>query len=333
MNAGSQSLNGWIILLKDKLAKGVISMLVIVTGGSGLIGRALTASLTKEGNEVIVLSRSPDRVAGLPAGAKAASWDGKSTDGWGDLVDGATAIVNLAGESIAGDSFIPSRWTADRKRRIRESRTNAGKALVAAVAAASNKPEMVIQSSAIGYYGPHEDELIDETYPAADDYLASVCVDWENSTVGVEELGVRRAIIRSGLVFTALGGIFTRLQLPFKLFAGGPMGSGNQYYSWIHMDDHIAAIRFLIDEQKAQGAFNLTAPNPVTSRQFGVTLGKVMSRPSFMPVPGFAMKMALGEVSMTALEGQRVIPKQLQELGFEFIYPDLEEALLEIVNQ
>lgn len=308
-------------------------MLVIITGGSGLIGRALTASLTQDGHQVIVLSRSPERVTGLPSGAKSYQWDAKSADGWGDLVDEADAIVNLAGESIAGDRFIPSRWTAERKRRIRASRTNAGKAVVSAVKAAVNKPDVVIQSSAVGYYGPQEDEFVDESFPAADDYLASVCVDWEASTAAVEQLGVRRAIIRSGLVFIAQDGIFARLQLPFKLFVGGPIGSGNQYYSWIHMQDTIAAIRFLIDKEEAQGAFNLTAPNPVTSRQFGKTLGMVTGRPSFMPVPGFAMKLALGEVSMTALEGQRVIPKRLQEMGFEFQYPDLEEALLEIVNQ
>ena len=308
-------------------------MLVIITGGSGLIGRALTDSLAKDGHEVIILSRSPERVSGLPADAKAILWDGKSIDGWGDLVDGSQAIVNLAGASIAGDSFIPSRWTAERKHHIRESRINAGKAVVAAVDAAVNKPEVVIQSSAIGYYGPHEDEIIDESFPAAGDYLASVCVDWEASTAAVEEQGVRRVIIRSGLLFTAQGGIFTRLQLPFKLFVGGPMGSGNQYYSWIHMQDGIAAIRTLIEKKEAQGPYNLSAPNPVTSRQFGVTMGAVMGRPSVMPVPGFALKMALGEVSMTALEGQRVIPKRLQELGFDFKYPDLEDALLEIVNQ
>lgn len=308
-------------------------MLVIITGGSGLIGRALTANLLEDNHEVIILSRSPEKVTGLPADAKAVLWDGKSTAGWGNLVDGSGAIVNLAGESIGGDGFIPSRWTAERKRRIRESRVNAGEAIVASVEAAVNKPKVVIQSSAIGYYGPHEDESIDESSPAADDYLASVCVDWEASTAAVEGQGVRRAIIRTGLVFNAQGGIFTRLQLPFKLFIGGPIGSGNQYYSWIHMHDYIAGIRYLIDEEAARGAFNLTAPNPVTSRQFGKTLGAVMGRPSILPVPGFALKMAIGEVSMTALEGQRVIPKRLQELGFEFKYPNLEDALLEIVNQ
>ena len=308
-------------------------MRVIITGGSGLIGRELTASLVQDGHEVIILSRNPEQVTNLPSAAQAVAWDGKTTTGWGELVEETDAIVNLAGESIAGEGFIPSRWTAERKQRIRQSRIDAGKAVAAAVAAASRKPEVVIQSSAIGYYGPHEDELIDEEFPAGDDYLARVCADWEAASAAVEDQGVRRVIIRTGLLFTVQGGVFTRLQFPFKLFAGGPMGSGNQYYSWIHKQDGIAAIRFLIGNKQAQGAFNLTAPNPVTSREFSQTLGKVMGRPSVIPVPGFAMKMTLGEVSMTALEGQRVIPKRLLELGFKFKYPDLEDALLEIVNQ
>jgi uncharacterized protein (TIGR01777 family) len=308
-------------------------MKIIITGGSGLIGRTLTESLTQDGHEVIILSRNPKTVTNLPTGAKAVAWDGKTAAGWGELVEGTHAIINLAGESIAGEGFIPSRWTAERKRRIRQSRIDAGEAIVAAVQAAEDKPEVVIQSSAIGYYGPQTDELIYEDHPAGDDYLASVCVDWEAATAEVEEGGVRRAIIRTGLVFTPEGGIYDRLQLPFKLFAGGPMGSGKQYYSWIHMQDAINAIRFLVEKKDAQGAFNLTAPSPVTSREFAKTLGKVMGRPSAIPVPSFAMKLALGEVSMTALEGQRVIPKHLLDLGFEFKYPDLEMALLEIVNQ
>ena len=306
---------------------------IIIAGGSGLIGRALTASLVHDEHEVIILSRSPENVRDLPKGARAVGWDGKTAAGWGKLVEQTDAIVNLAGESIAGEGFVPSRWTEERKQRIRQSRVDAGKAMVAAVTAASNKPEVLIQSSAIGYYGPHADEIIDEDFPAGDDYLARVCVDWEAASAAVEDQGVRRVIIRTGLVLTAQGGIFTRLQLPFKLFVGGPMGSGNQYYSWIHRQDEIAAIRFLIVTKEAQGAFNMAAPNPVTSREFARMLGRVMGRPSAIPVPGFAMKMALGEVAMTALEGQRVIPKRLLELGFEFKYPDLEEALLELVNQ
>ena len=278
-------------------------MRIIITGGSGLIGTELTKELTQEGHEVVVLNRNPENVRNLPGGAQAVAWDGKTAAGWGELVEKTDAIVNLAGESIAGEGFIPSRWTAERKQRIRQSRIDAGKAVVAAVAVANHKPEVAIQSSAVGYYGPQGDEPIDEDSPAGDDYLASVCVDWEAASAALEEQGVRRAIIRTGLMFTAQSGIFTRLQLPFKLFAGGPMGSGKQYYSWIHMQDGIAAIRFLIGNKQARGAFNLTAPNPVTSREFGKTLGKVMGRPSRIPVPGFAMQMAMGEVSMTALEG------------------------------
>jgi len=308
-------------------------MRIIITGGSGLIGTLLTKELSQEGHEVLILSRNPDIVRGLPSGAQAVAWDGKTAAGWEELVEETDAIVNLAGESIAGEGFIPSRWTAKRKKLIRQSRIDVGNAIVAAVAAANHKPEVVIQSSAIGYYGPQMDEFIDEDFPPYDDFLASVCVDWESATAAVAEYGVRRVITRTGLILTAQGGIFNRLQLPFRLFVGGPMGSGNQYYSWIHMDDEIAAIRSFIENKGARGAFNLTAPNPVTSREFGHTLGKVMGRPSAIPVPGFALQMALGEVSMTALEGQRVIPKRLLELGFEFKYPELEEALLEIVNQ
>jgi len=306
-------------------------MLAIIAGGSGLIGRALSGSLVKDGHEVIILSRSPESITGLPAEAKAIRWDGITAAGWGKLVDGSTVIVNLAGESIAGEGFIPSRWTPERKVRIRESRINAGKAIVEAVQTAVNKPVVVVQSSAVGYYGPHEDEIIDETFPPENDYLASVCVNWEASTAAVEDEGVRRVIIRTGLVLTTHGGIFTRLQLPFKLFVGGPIGSGKQYYSWIHVNDMISAIHTLIDNGETHGAYNLTAPNPITSREFGKTLGNVMGRPSMIPASSFALKLALGEVSSTALEGQRVIPKRLLDLGFKFEYPELKGALLDIV--
>ena len=308
-------------------------MRIIITGGSGLIGTELTKVLIQNDHEVIILSRNPENASDLLDGAQAVAWDGKTADGWGELVEETDAIVNLAGESIAGEGFIPSRWTAERKQRIRQSRIDAGKAVVAAVAAANHKPEVVIQASAVGYYGSHGDELIDEDFLSGEDYLASVCVDWENSTTAVEDLGLRRVIVRTGLVFTAQGGIFTRLQLPYKLFVGGPIGSGNQYYSWIHVQDWVAAVRLLIGNKATQGAFNLTTPNPVTNRDFGKTLGKIMGRPSIIPLPGFAMNLALGEVSMTALEGQRVMPKRILDLGFKFKYPELEEALLEIVNQ
>ena len=207
-------------------------MRTIITGGSGLIGRALAAELAAAEHEVIILSRTPGRVSGLPAGVRAAGWDGRTAEGWQDLADGATAIVNLAGESIAA-----GRWTAARKRRIAASRQQAGAAVVQAVAGATTRPQVVIQASAVGYYGPRGDETITEDSAAGDDFLAQVCVPWETSTEEVERLGVRRAIIRTGIVLSRDGGALPRMMLPFRLFSGGPLGSGRQGFPWIHHAD------------------------------------------------------------------------------------------------
>ncbi|MDH5505878.1 MAG: TIGR01777 family oxidoreductase [Anaerolineae bacterium] len=302
-------------------------MQVIIAGGSGLIGRALTAELTNNGHTVTLLSRRPESLSGLPAGVRAVGWDGKSAAGWGPLADGAGAIVNLAGENIAGDHFFPSRWTANRRQRIRQSRVNAGQAIVAAITAAKQKPAVLVQSSAVGYYGPRGDEPVDENSPAGDDFLAEVCGDWEGSTHAVESLGVRRVVARTGVVFSTHGGAFTRLALPFKLFAGGPLGHGRQYYSWIHINDQAAALRFLIENSTAQGIYNLTAPQPVTSKHLAQTLGRVMKRPAFVPVPGFAFRLAFGAVAATVLEGQRALPSRLQQAGFEFQFPEIEGAV------
>jgi len=306
-------------------------MRVIITGGSGLIGSALTKDLTQDGYEVIVLSRNPERLRELPQGAQAQGWDGESAQGWGHLADGAEAIVNLAGESIAGEHFFPARWTAERKQRILQSRLKAGRAVVEAVQAAKHKPKVVIQSSAIGYYGSRGNEMLNEGSLPGEDFVARVCLEWEASTKAVEAEGVRRAVIRTGVVLSLEGGAFTRLLLPFKLFAGGPMGDGHQYLSWVHVADEIGAIRFLIDNPQAQGAFNLTAPHPVTNREFAKLIGKQMRRPSFLPVPGFVMRAAFGEVSEVVLEGQRVMPKRLEELGYNFEYTRAEAALHELL--
>lgn len=305
-------------------------MKVIITGGSGLLGRGLTANLTADGHEVIILSRSPNQVRGLPPGVRAVGWDAKTAAGWGHLAEGADAIVNLAGYPLDGPGFLPGRWTARRKQVIRQSRLDAGSAVVEAVQQAQQKPGVVIQSSAVGYYGPRADEKLDESASAGDDFLAQVCVEWEASTADVEAAGVPRAIIRTGIPFTVEGGAFPLLKLPFTLFVGGPFGDGQQYYSWLHYDDHIRAMRFLIDA-RADGVYNLTAPNPVTNREFAKTLGHVMRRPSWLPVPAFAMRLALGEVSTVVLDGQRVLPQRLLDSGFHFHYPELEPALKDIV--
>jgi uncharacterized protein len=308
-------------------------MRIIITGGTGLIGSALAASLIADQHQVIVLSRSPDRDHGLPTGVEVVGWDARTAAGWGHLADGAGAIVNLAGANLAGEGFFPSRWTDERKRLIRDSRLNAGRAVVEAVEAAAQKPAVLVQASGVGYYGPHGDELLDESTPAGGDYLARLAAeDWEPSTAPVEAMGLRRVIVRSGAVLSAEEGALPRLVLPFRLFVGGPMGSGRQWFPWIHLADEVAAIRFLVDHEQASGPYNLTAPDPSTNAQFARTLGRVLGRPSLIPLPGFALRLAFGEVSSVLLEGQRAVPRRLLDLGFRFRYPDAESALRDLLK-
>lgn len=301
-------------------------MRVIITGGTGLIGRALTQDLIEDGHEVIVLTRNPAK-ADLPVDAIAEQWDGRSTEGWSHWVDGANAIVNLAGAGLAD-----SRWTTARKALIRNSRLDAGRAVVQAVQKAERKPEVVLQSSAVGYYGPRDNNVITEDAVPGVDFSAKVCVDWEASTASVESLGVRRVILRTGVVLSTKGGALPKMMLPFKFFIGGPIGSGKQWLSWIHLADEVAAIRFLIENKAAAGRFNLTAPQPVTNADFGQAIGKVMGRPAVMPTPAFALKLAFGEMSTVLLTGQRVVPERLQKLGFTFQFSEVEEALKDLLQ-
>ena len=308
-------------------------MKVVIAGGTGVIGRDLIANLAGAGYEIIVLSRYPDKHRGaMPDGVQVEYWDGAPNGEWAGLVDGADVVVNFAGENLAGEGFLPERWTAAKKRRLRQSRIGPGQAIVKAIAAAERKPKVLVQSSAIGYYGPRADELITESEPPGNDFLASIAVEWEACTEAVEALGVRRVIVRTGLIQTLESGPLTRLYLPYKLFGGVYFGNGRQYWSWIHLDDVIRAIRFLIENEQAQGPYNLTAPNPVTCREFGKTLGKVMGRPSYMPVPGFALKLVIGEVATIVIDGQRVLPKKLEELGFFFQFSEVEKALQDIIR-
>jgi uncharacterized protein (TIGR01777 family) len=306
-------------------------MRIVITGGTGLIGKRLAASLLPDGHEVIILSRNPQRARDIPAGARLEAWDGQTAAGWGELADGAGALVNLSGEPLGGAGFLPPRWTPALKQRILDSRRNGAVACLEAIKQAGKKPLVLIQSSAIGYYGVHEDEILTEKSGPGDDFAAQVCVAWEASSAAVDETGVRRVVLRSGLVLDRQEGVFTRLSLPFRLFAGGPLGSGNQWMSWIHIDDEIAAIRRLIQEKSASGAFNLTAPNPVQNRDFARSLGKVMHRPAFMPAPAVAFRLAFGEVATLVVDGQRVVPEKLQQTGFKFKFDTLEAALTDLV--
>jgi len=303
-------------------------MRVIITGGTGLIGTALSADLAADGHEVIVLSRTPERSPGLPAGVRAERWDGQTGDGWAALADGADAIVNLAGANISGEGLFPSRWTAERKRLIRDSRLNAGRAVVDAVRQASRKPRVIIQASGIGVYGARGDDPIAEDGPFGQDFLASFAAhEWEPSTASVEAMGVRRVVIRNSVVLSKTQGALRPMLLQFRLFAGGPIGSGKQWLSWIHLKVEAKAIRFLIENQSASGPFNLVAPQAVTNAEFARTLGRVMGRPSWLPIPGVVMKAAFGEVADLLLTGQRGVPQRLTGLGFQFRFPELEGAL------
>ena len=300
-------------------------MRIIITGGTGLIGKPLSKALAADGHEVIVLTRMPEKVKEAPAGVKLQKWDGKSAEGWGELADGAGAIINLAGAGIAD-----KRWSQERKREIRQSRLDAGKAVMAAITAASNKPGVLIQASAVGYYGVQTgDAQVTESFSPGGDFLSKVCFDWEASTAPASKQGVRRVVIRTGVVLSNEGGAFPKQVLPFKLFAGGPVGSGKQWYPWIHIDDEVRAIQFLIANDKAEGPFNLSAPNPVTNKEFGRLIGEALGRPSFMPAPAFAMQIVFGEMAMILLEGQRAVPQRLLELGFKFKY---ETALAALKN-
>jgi uncharacterized protein (TIGR01777 family) len=234
---------------------------------------------------------------------------------------------------LAGEGLLPTRWTEERRRVIRESRLNSSRAVVEAVTHAQQKPGVVIQSSAIGYYGFHGDEILTEEDKPGDDWAARFTAEeWEPSTLPVEEMGVRRVVARTGIVFSTEGGALPRLLLPFRLFAGGPMGSGNQWYSWIHSQDQANALRVLIETKEAHGAFNLTAPNPVTNGQLAKLVGRTMGRPAFFPVPAFGMKLAFGEVANVVLRGLRAMPKRLLDLGFEFRFPAVQAALEDLLG-
>ena len=308
-------------------------MRIIIAGGTGLIGSALTELLSGNGHEVVVLSRNPQKSSSLPKNVKVVAWDGKTAQGWGRLVDGAGAIVNLAGENISGEGMFPSRWTDERKKRIGESRVLTGKALVEAVRSASNKPAVLVQASAIGFYPAHDERRYTEDDAPGDDFQAEVLKQYEESTQAVEGMGVRRVIVRSGVVLSTKGGAFVPQVLPFKMMVGGPLGTGKQGYSWIHIDDEIAAIQFLMENNAAAGPFNLSSPFPISNGEFGKVIGKVMHRPSFFPVPAFVLKLVFGEVSGILLQGRYVLPKRLQELGFKFRYPDAESAVANLLNK
>lgn len=300
-------------------------MHVVVTGGTGLVGRLLTRTLASAGHEVTILSRSGNRPAGLPEGVEVCRWDARTASGWEETAERADAIVNLAGENLSSGP-----WTDARKRRIVRSRVDSGAAVVQAVERASRKPRVLIQASAVGYYGPRRDEEITEEAPAGSDFLARVCVDWEASTAPVEAMGVRRAVVRTGMLLSIRGGALPLLALPVRMFVGGRLGSGKQWVPWIHISDEVAAIQFLLENEAAQGPFNLAAPQPVTNARLVRAIGRVLGRPTLFWAPSLALKLVLGEMSTVVLGSQRVVPRRLTEAGFRFKFPEIDQALWDL---
>ena len=310
-------------------------MRAVITGGTGLIGRELARELGGAGHDAVILTRDPGRAGKLPPGVRAAGWDGRTAAGWAPLLDASdgveTAAVHLAGESVA-----EGRWTDEKKRRIRASRVDSGRAVLEAIRQAAVKPRVLLQGSAVGYYGPCGDELVTEDHPPGDDFLGQVCVEWEGSTAEAESWGVRRALLRTGIVLSAAGGALPRLLLPFRLMAGAPLGDGRQWFPWIHLADETGALRFLLERDDARGPFNLTAPNPVTNRELGDFLARALHRPSPLQalglgVPRAVFRAALGEMADSILQGQRAVPRRLLDLGFRFRHPDLAPALADLV--
>jgi len=306
-----------------------MSKKVIITGASGFIGKALCRHLIEVGYDVVGLSRNPDRGSNLLVGqVNVVKWDARSATEWRDYADGAYAIVNLAGENIGS-----GRWTKQRKERILKSRLDAGKAVVEAVEKVKTKPQVVIQSSGIGYYGDSGDEIVDETSRPGSGFLVEVAKQWERTTEQVKSFGVRHIVIRTGVVLGKDEGFLPRVMMPFRFFVGGHIGSGKQWISWIHIDDEVRAIRFLMERESLEGAFNLSAPNPITSRDFSKALGKAMKRPAWLPVPGFVLRLFMGEMAdELILSGQKAMPKRLQESKYEFRYSEAEAALREILT-
>ncbi len=300
-------------------------MKILIAGGSGLIGSALTRYYLAKGQEVYVLSRRGS-AATLPAGAKGVVWDARSVHGWGDLMNEMDVVINLTGENLGA-----GRWTEQRKQRFYSSRIESGKAIIEAMRQAARKPGVLVQSSAVGYYGDGGDRVLDESSPAGKDFLARLCVDWEESTREAEFMGVRRIVLRTGVVLAEGAEVLNRLILPFRLFVGGPLGDGRQWLPWIHIADVIGAVNFLVEDPNLSGVYNLSAPEPVQNAAFGKTLARILRRPYWLPVPAFALKLVLGEMSKLVLEGQRAIPKRLIEAGYTFQFAGHEAALRDLL--
>jgi uncharacterized protein len=301
-------------------------MKIILIGATGFIGKHLFHHLKSKHHQVVVVSRNTAKAQKIfPDHQDFAEWDGKDEQTFAAIVEKSGAVINLAGANIAG-----KRWNEHRKQVILNSRVNSTRAVVSAINSVQEKPEVLIQASAVDYYGAHPEKTFNETDPAGEGFLAEVTKKWEAAAKGLDNK-VRLVFLRSGVVLGKNGGALQKMEIPFKFGMGGHIGSGKQWFSWIHIEDEVRAIAFLLENKNAYGAFNLIAPQPVTMKIFAKNLGKAMHRPSWLHVPAFAINLFFGQMGReTILRGQRALPAKLLEHKFQFLYSDAKNALQQI---
>ena len=302
-------------------------MKITIAGGTGFVGKALTDHLLKNNHEVIILSRKT--IDTLPAdGIRYVQWLNNSSSPIQEL-EGTDIFINLAGESINS-----GRWTTQRKEKILNSRLASVQALLDIMNKLDRKPQALINASAIGIYGTSDEKIFIEkdNHGFSNDFLSQTVSQWENEANKASQLGIRTVLCRFGIILDKQQGALPKIAVPYQAFIGGPIGSGRQWMSWIHIEDVIHAISFIIENEKIQGPINFTAPNPVTMSEFGKTLAQVLHRPHWLPVPSFALKLLLGEMSTLVVEGQKVLPEMLLENGYQFMYPDLNMAFKNIFS-
>lgn len=298
-------------------------MKVAITGATGLVGTALCNSLHEDGIEILAVTRGGRSV---PSYLRPVQWRPSSGELDAGPLEETDVVVHLAGESIA------NRWTRSHKERIRSSRVDGTRHLVNGLRRLDKPPSLLISASAIGFYGDRGDEELDESSPPGTGFLPDVCQAWESEVARAAEIGIRAVSLRIGVVLSTCGGALGQMLLPFKMGMGGPLGSGKQWLSWIHIEDVVGISRFLMDQPEARGATNTTAPEPVRQVDFAKSLGQALGRPAFLPAPSFALKLALGEMSQLLLEGQKVLPRQLMNMGYEFKHPALLPALRHLIK-
>ena len=301
-------------------------MQIVMTGGTGFIGRPLCATLCQEGHRVTLLTRRIEAQRSCDSTVMAIEWNGREAGAWEHCLDGADAVINLAGAPIADE-----RWTDAHKRLLTESRVLTTRLIVEALSRRSLKPRVLISASGIGYYGASDDRELDERAARGQGFLADLCLAWEAEALRATEFGVRVVMLRTGMVLEQDGGALPKMLLPFRLFAGGPIMPGTQWVSWIHRRDHIGLIKWALTATNVSGPVNAVAPEAVTMKQFCGSIGRVLHRPSWLPVPGFALRVALGELGTLMTTGQRVTPAKALSGEYVFQYQKLEQALRAIL--